>query len=87
VTAMGLLGIAGVAGGLYALVARGALTLDLGVGRTLQPLGPLTFRIAAPREVVFDVISAPFLQRTSRALEAKLHVLERGGDMVLRALH
>jgi hypothetical protein len=76
---------AGVAGGLYALLVRGALTLDIGVGRRLRPLGPLTLRIAAPREVVFDVISAPYLRSTPRALERKLHVLERGGDMVLAA--
>jgi hypothetical protein len=67
----------------YALVVRGAMTLDLGVGRTLRPLGPLTLRIAAPRDVVFDVIAAPYLGRTPRALQAKLRVLERSEDMVL----
>ena len=67
----------------YALVVRGAMTLDLGVGRTLRPLGPLTLPIAAPRDVVFDVIAAPYLWRTPRALQAKLRVLERSEDMVL----
>lgn len=67
------------------LVARGALTLDLGLGRTIRPLGPLTRRIAAPREVVFDVIAGPYLGRTPRALQDKLHVWERGSDMVLAA--
>lgn len=43
--------------GLCVQVARGALTLDLGVGRRVRPLGPLKVRIRAPREVVFDVIS------------------------------
>lgn len=39
----------------------------------------------APREIVFDVISAPYLGRTPRATAAKLDVLERGSDMVLAA--
>jgi hypothetical protein len=77
--------VAGAVGGLYALLVRGALTLDLGVGRSVRPLGPLRFPIAAPREVVFDVVSAPYLRRTPRGLEGKLHVLERSGDMVLAA--
>jgi hypothetical protein len=32
---------------------------------------------------VFDVISAPYLGKTPRALERKLRVLERGEDLVL----
>jgi hypothetical protein len=67
----------------YRLLVRGALTLDLGVGRTVRPLGPLTVSIAAPRELVFELISGPYLQRTPRALASKLHVLERGSDMAL----
>jgi hypothetical protein len=70
---------------LWALVVRGSLALDLGVGRRYRPLGPLRFAIAAPREVVFDVISSPYLGRTPRALRAKLDVLERGDDFVLAA--
>jgi hypothetical protein len=73
----------GVALGLYGLVVRGSLTVDLGVGRRVQPLGPRVWEIAAPREVVFDVISAPYLRRSPRALESKLRVLERGENMVL----
>ena len=68
---------------MYVAVVRGALTLDLGVGRSVRRLGPLSWSIAAPRELVFDVISAPYLGRTPRALERKLRVLERGNDMVL----
>lgn len=75
--------IAATLGGGVVLVIRGALTLDLGIGRSLRPLGPFTWRIAAPPEVVFDVISSPYLRRTPRALEHKLRVLERGEDMVL----
>jgi Polyketide cyclase / dehydrase and lipid transport len=70
---------------LYRAYASGAITVDLGVGRRLQPLGPVTRRIAAPRELVFDVISAPYLERTSRALQQRLQVWERGSDMVLAA--
>ena len=77
--------LGGAAAGVYALVARGAVTIDLGIGRTLRPLGPLTVTIAAPRELVFEVISAPYLGRTPRALGRKLQVLERGRDLVLAA--
>jgi hypothetical protein len=70
---------------LYRLYVAGAITVDLGVGRTTQPLGPVTVRIAAPRELVFDVIAAPYLGRTPRALQQKLQVWERGSDMVLAA--
>jgi hypothetical protein len=76
-------GIAGACLGVYALLVRGSLTVDLGIGRRVRPLGPLVWHIAAPREVVFEVISAPYLGRTPRALEHKLRVLERAADMVL----
>lgn len=76
-------GLAGIGLGIYALLVRGALTVDLGIGRRLRPLGPFTWQIAAPRELVFEVISSPYLGRTPRALERKLRVLERGEDMVL----
>lgn len=69
----------------YVLVVRGALTLDLELGRRTRPLGPITVTIAAPAETVFDVISAPYLGRTPRAMQHKLNVLERGSDMVLAA--
>jgi hypothetical protein len=75
---------AAAAGG-YALLVRGALTLDLGVGRRVRPLGPLEATIAAPREVVFDVIAAPYLGRTPRAMLGSLEVWERSADMALAA--
>jgi hypothetical protein len=82
---------AAVAGSLVAagaaLVARAGLTLDIGVGRRLRPLGPIALDIAAPPEVVFDVIAAPYLGRTPRALRGKLAVIERGADLVLAAHH
>ncbi|MGH9185430.1 MAG: SRPBCC family protein [Acidimicrobiales bacterium] len=69
----------------YRLLASGKLTLDTGVGRTLRPLGPITVGMAAPRETVFDVIAAPYLGRTPRAMADEIDVLERGTDMVLAA--
>ncbi len=79
------LALAGSAAGLGALLVRGAVTIDVGLGRSVRPLGPLTVSIAAPRDVVFDVVAAPYLGPTPRALAAKLEVLERGTDMVLAA--
>ena len=67
----------------YALVIRGAVTLDLGFGRRVRPLGPIRRWIAAPPAVVFDVIAAPYLGRTPRSMAEKLRVVERGHDMVL----
>ena len=74
------------AAGLYAAVVRGALTLDLGIGRRTRALGPQRVQIAAPREVVFDVVAGPY-RRTPRAMSHKLEVLERGDGMVLAAHH
>jgi len=83
----GVAGMAGLGVLLWALVVRGSLALDLGIGRRVRPLGPLTFEIAAPRDVVFDVVAGPYLGRTPRALREKLEVLERGADLVLAAHH
>jgi hypothetical protein len=71
------------AAGVYVGTVTGRLTVDLGWGRSRRPLGPLTVTIAAPRELVFDVIAAPYLGRTPTAMAGKLRVLERGADMVL----
>ncbi|HKO86379.1 MAG TPA: haloacid dehalogenase type II, partial [Actinomycetota bacterium] len=69
----------------YVGLVTGACPLDLGVGRRVRPLGPQLVDMAAPREVVFDVIAEPYLGRAPRALADKLRVLERGSDMVLAA--
>ncbi|HSG14414.1 MAG TPA: SRPBCC family protein [Gaiellaceae bacterium] len=74
---------AGALAGLWALVVRGSLTLDLGLGRRHRRLGPITVTIAAPRDVVYDVVSSPYLGRAPRAVRAKLAVVERGSDLVL----
>ena len=73
-------------GGVLALMSwmtRGKLTLDAGVGRSLHRLGPVTVVIDAPRDVVFEQLSAPYLGRKPRALADTLEVLERGSDMVV----
>jgi hypothetical protein len=77
---------AGVGGGLaaaYLGLVTGSLSVDVGVGRRVHPLGPQAVDIAAPREVVFDVVAGPYLGRTPRAMPEKLDVLERGSDLVL----
>jgi hypothetical protein len=79
------LGVATGGRGLYRLLASGAVTIDLGVGRRVRPLGPRSWYIRAGRETVFDVIAGPYLGRTPRSLEDKLHVWQRGSDMVLAA--
>jgi hypothetical protein len=67
------------------LVLRGSFSVDLGVGRRYRPLGPIAVRIAAPRDIVFEVVSTPYLVTAPRALRDKVEVLERGEDLVLAA--
>lgn len=69
----------------YVLTVRGAVTLDLAIGRRTRPLGPLRLEIAAPPETVFDVVAVPYQERAPRAMAEKVRVLERGDDMVLAA--
>ena len=74
------------AGGLglgYYLVVTGKLTVDTGWGRRVRPLGPFGIEVAAPATTVFDVIAAPYLGRTPRAMAGQLQVLDRGADLVL----
>jgi hypothetical protein len=71
--------------GLYLGLITGALPVDLGIGRRTRPLGPLEVRIAAPRELVFEVIVAPYGERPARAMPEKVEVLERRTDLVLAA--
>lgn len=76
-----------IAGGLaragYRGLVGGALAPDLGLGRRTRLLGPQQIRIDAPRQVVFEIIAAPYLGRATRAQRAKIEVLERGADLVL----
>jgi hypothetical protein len=76
---------AGVAAAGYVGLVTSACPLDLGVGRRVRPLGLQLVDMAAPREVVFDVIAEPYLGRAPRALAEKLRVLERDSDLVLAA--
>ncbi len=81
---MAALAAAGSLAGLgYYLVVTGKLTIDTGWGRRVRPLGPFGVEVAAPAGTVFDVIAAPYLGRTPRAMSGKLQVLDRGTDMVL----
>jgi len=69
----------------YAGVVTGRIHVDLGLGRRVRRLGPQERLIAAPRDVVFDVVAAPYLEHTPRALAGKLQVLESGSDYALAA--
>lgn len=73
----------GVVGVGYYLAVTGKLTLDTGWGRRVRPLGPFAIEIAAPAPVVFDVIAAPYLGRTPRAMAGKLQVVVHGSDQAL----
>jgi uncharacterized protein YndB with AHSA1/START domain len=79
---LGALLIALVAG-MFLLLAMGRLHLDLGWGRSLHELGPITIRIAAPPELVFEVISAPYLGRVPRG--SGIEVLARDDALVVAA--
>ncbi|MGH9057772.1 MAG: SRPBCC family protein [Acidimicrobiales bacterium] len=73
----------GAAGLFYWLVVTGRVTVDVGWGRRLRPLGPFWVEVNAPSETVFDVIAEPYLGRITRAMAGKLKVLERASGMVL----
>ena len=82
--ALALLVVAGCTAS-FLLLAMGRLSLDLGWGRSVHPLGPITVRIDAPRELVFDVLSAPYTGRASGG--AGIDVIARGGRLVVAAHH
>src|SRR6516165_7633449 len=78
-------GAGAIAGLGYYLIVSGKLTIDTGWGRRIRPLGPFSVQIAAPAVTVFDVIAAPYLGRTPRAMAAHLRVIERGKTWCLRS--
>jgi hypothetical protein len=85
--AVGVLGallVLGVAG-MFLLLAMGRLSLDLGWGRSLHELGPITIRIAAPRDLVFEMISAPYTGRTPEG--SGIDVIARSDALVVAAHH
>jgi hypothetical protein len=81
VVVLAVLLVALVAGSFLAL-AMGRLHIDLGWGRSMHRLGPLTLRIEAPRELVYEILSAPYL---GRARTDSIDVLARGGSLVVAA--
>src|SRR6266508_3454059 len=80
-----VVGAAAAAGLGYLGLVTGRLHLDLGIGRRVRPLGPQTVEIAAPRELVFDIIAQPYVGRATRQQREKIEVRERRGDTVLAA--
>lgn len=76
---------AGAALGAGFLASRGRLHLDVGWGRSLHALGPISVLIDAPGDLVFEQIAGPYLGRTPAPLRGKLEVLEQGTDMAVAA--
>jgi hypothetical protein len=72
------------AAGGFLLLAMGRLHLDVGWGRSVHKLGPIEVAIAAPRDLVFEVISAPYL---GRARSDGIEILARGEGLVVAAHH
>jgi hypothetical protein len=81
---LALLLAGGIAGG-FLLLAMGRLHLDLGWGRSLHELGPIVVRIAAPRDLVFEMIREPYLGHTPR--DSGIEVWARGDDLAVAAHH
>src|SRR5918995_1968094 len=79
VAALVILIVTLVAGGFLAL-AMGRLHLDLGWGRSLHRLGPIRIRIEAPRELVYEILSAPYV---GRARNPSIDVLARDDSLVV----
>jgi hypothetical protein len=71
--------------GMFLLLAMGRLHLDLGWGRNFHELGPITLRIAAPRELVFEVVGAPYLGRTPGG--SGIDVIARGNRLAVAVHH
>lgn len=71
--------------GVYLGSVTGTLVLDLGWGRRLRPLGPMHRDITAPPDMVYALLTQPYLGRATRALADKVRVIERGQDLVLAA--
>jgi hypothetical protein len=84
VGALGALLVIGAAGA-FLLLAMGRLHLDLGWGRSVQQLGPITVQIAAPPELVFEILSAPYLGRTPGG--SGIDVIARSDRLAVAAHH
>ena len=75
--------LVGLGAGLFLLLAMGRMHLDLGWGRSHHPLGPIDISIEAPRELVFEIISAPYVGRASG--NAAIDVLARSEALAVAA--
>ncbi len=84
-SAAGRLATAAGAATAYTWLVQGKLTLDTGLGRRVRTLSCPPVDIAAPRPLVYAVLTAPYAVRQPRAMAEKVRVLERGSDLVLAA--
>jgi len=84
VGALGVL-LIGVTAGMFLLLAMGRLHLDLGWGRSFHELGPITIQITATRDLVFEIISAPYLGRAPGG--SGIEVLARRDGLAVAAHH
>jgi hypothetical protein len=73
----------GLGAALFLLLAMGRLHLDVGWGRSLHELGPIEVRIEASRDLVFELISAPYLGGPPG--DSGVHVLATSDDLVVAA--
>lgn len=84
---LGLVSLAAACGGAvygsFILMTRGRLVLDVGWGRSYFPLGPIEVHMAAPRELVFDVIQGGYSERAPAEVKRHIKVIERAGDLVV----
>ena len=69
----------------FLMLAMGRLNLDLGWGRSVHPLGPIEVRIEAPRDLVFEMIQAPYTGRAPGG--SGIDVLAAGDSLVVAAHH
>jgi hypothetical protein len=77
--------LAAVGAGAYLGLVTGKLTVDVGLGRRIRPLGPLTVEISAPRDVVYAVATAPYAERRPHALREKVAIWEWTSSAVIAA--
>lgn len=84
-TALLLIAVACAVVAVYIGTVTGAVTIDIGIGRRLRPLTAPAVDIAADPAIVYQLLTQPYLGRTTRALAEKVQVLQRGTDMVLAA--
>ncbi len=81
---LAVLWLAAVAGG-FLLLAMGRLNLDLDWGRSFHELGPIEVRIDAPRDLVFEMISEPYLRHNPK--DSGIDDLARGEDLAVASHH